>query len=146
LCIAANCLGQSMKRSLFLSFAAFVALVVGAFALAAPSVLLATKGVSGSAAEVWVREVGALLIAIGVTVFTVRNHEDSPTLRALLIGNALVQIGLFPIEVLAYYQGVIPLLSGILPNSIVHLLLAAGFVYYAANVQMPGSAPAPSAA
>lgn len=127
------------SRSLFLKAAACIAWAAGAFALAAPSVLLATKGVTSSAAQVWVREVGVLLIALGVMAFMVRHHEDSPTLRAVLVGNALVQLGLLPIEVFAYHWGVIGMLPGIVPNSIVHGLLALGFVYHAARVKPEGA-------
>jgi hypothetical protein len=53
-----------------------------------------------------------------------RGHDDSATLRALL------QLGLFPIEIIAYANGVITKLSGIVPISILHLLLALGFAYF----------------
>jgi hypothetical protein len=125
-----------MKRSTFLSIAASIALAVGAFALFAPAELLASKGISSTTASVWTREVGALLIAIGVIVFSVRNHADSPTLQAVLNGNAIVQLGLFPIEVLAYREGTITQLSGIVPNSVLHLCLAAGFLYYATTMKL----------
>jgi hypothetical protein len=124
-----------MNRSTFLALAAVIAFAVGAFALFAPIALLASKGISSAAADVWAREVGVLLIAIAVSAFLVRNHQDSATLRAFLIGNVVVQIGLFPIEILAYREGTITLLSGIVPNSIIHLLLATGFAYYAATMQ-----------
>jgi hypothetical protein len=65
----------------------------------------------------------------------VGNHEDSPTLRAFLMGNSAIQIGLFQVEILAYREGTITTLSGIVPNSIIHLCLAAGFIYYI--VKMP---------
>ena len=128
-----------MKRSTFLTLAAMVAFAVGAFALFAPAVLLATKGVSSAAAGVWTREIGVLLLAIGVTALMVRKHEDSPTLRAFLMGNAAIQFGLFPIEILAYREGTITMLSGIVPNSIVHLCLAAGFIYYTAKMPVKPS-------
>lgn len=120
-----------MKRSTFLLIAALVALVVGSFALIAPATLLASKGITSVAANVWVQEVGVFLIATGVTAFWVRHHVDSPTLKAILIGNAIIQIGLLTIEVLAFIAGTIPLLSGIIGNSVVHALLATGFIYYA---------------
>ena len=135
-----------MKRSTFLALAAFVALAVGAFALFDPTVLLATKGVSSAAAGVWTREVGVMLIAIGVCALLVRNHDDSPTFRVFLIGNFVVQVGLFPIEILAYREGIIPLLSGIVPNSIIHLLLAAGFLYYILKMRTSGKQSPPNAA
>lgn len=135
-----------MKRSLFLSIASIIALAVGAFALVAPSALLESKGISSVPASVWTREVGVLLVAIGVIVFSVRNHKDSPTLRAVLSGNAIVQIGLFPIEIWAYQAGTITQLSGIVPNSVLHLLLAAGFLYYAIAMKSQGERQGKAAA
>lgn len=120
-----------MKRAVFLTLASGIALAVGAFALVAPSTLLASKGISSAAAGVWVREVGVLLVAVGISVFMVRHHGDSPTLRALLIGNLVVQLGLLPVEVLAYREGTITVLAGIVPNTLIHGLLACGFGYYA---------------
>jgi hypothetical protein len=120
-----------MKRSNFLLWAALVALAVGSFALLTPTTLLATKGITSAGANVWAQEVGVFLIATSVTAFLVRHHADSPTLKAILIGNVVVQIGLFVIEVWAFVAGTIPLLSGIIGNSIVHILLATGFGYHA---------------
>jgi hypothetical protein len=126
---------------MFLTIVALIAVAIGAFALAAPALLLAGKGVSPSeAANVWVREVGISVFALGLVTFLARGHGDSPTLRAFLIGNAVLQVGLFPIEIVAYAQGVITEISGVLPNSILHLLLAAGFIYFAARIKTPAGA------
>ena len=120
-----------MTRKQFLSVVSFVTLAVGSLASFFPAVLLDGKGVAANqAANVWVREVGVLLIAVGVTSFLVRGDEDSPTLRSFFIGNLILQIGLFPIEVVAYLNGTITRLSGILPNSVLHVLLAIGFSYF----------------
>jgi hypothetical protein len=131
-----------MQRSTFLLCAALVALTVGSFALLAPSTLLATKGITSAAANVWAQEVGVFLLATSVTTFLVRHHADSPTLKAILIGNLIVQIGLFATEVLAFVAGTIPLLSGIVGNSVVHVLLATGFGYYALTMRLPSTQPA----
>lgn len=135
-----------MKQSLFLSIAAIIALAVGAFALFAPAALLASKGVSSAAASVWTQEVGVLLIAVGVIVFSVRDHADSPTLQAVLNGNAIVQVGLLPIEVFAYREGTITQFAGIVPNSVLHFFLAAGFLYYATTMKLRSKNRGPSAA
>jgi hypothetical protein len=131
-----------MNRHTFLTVAGAVALAVGAVALFFPAALLASKGVTSAAANVWMREVGVLLIAIGVMALLVRNHADSPTLRAFFIGNVIVQLALLPIELLAYRDGVITLLSGIVPNSILHVLLAAAFLYYLLRMKAPDVDPA----
>ena len=125
-----------MKRKTFLSVASFIAMAVGTFALVAPAILLESKGVATSAAtDVWVREVGALLISVGVTLFLVRDHGDSQTLKAFFIGNIMLQFSLLMIEPLAYANGIITKLSGIVPNTMLHVLLAGGFIYYWATMK-----------
>lgn len=120
-----------MNRKIFLTLAAVIALGVGSVALLFPADLLASKGtVPSVAANVWMREVGVLLLSLGVIAGLVRGHADSPTLKALMLGNLLVQLGLFLTEVVGYANGVITKLSGVLPNSVLHLLLAAGFAYF----------------
>lgn len=119
-----------MKRSAFLLLSGLVALAVGAFALFAPAILLASKGVSSVGANVWAQEVGAMLIAAGILAVMVRHHEDSPTLKAILVSNVVIQIGLFMIEALAYRDGIITLLSGIVPNLTLHVCLAGGLIYH----------------
>lgn len=126
-----------MNRKTFITLTSVVAFAVGAVAFALPSVVLASKGVAPSpAAAVWVREVGALLVALGVTAALVRGEPDSSALRAFCVGNALVHVGLFPVEILAYAQGTITRLDGIAPNSALHVSLAGGFAYYAATMRV----------
>jgi hypothetical protein len=120
---------RALRRKHFLSFASVVALGVGSVALAAPQVLLASKGIVGNAAaSVWMREVGVMLVAVGFIAWRIRAHPDSPTMHAFLWGNALLQFLLLPVEILAYEQGTITNFQGIVPNSILHLLLGFGFV------------------
>jgi hypothetical protein len=47
-----------------------------------------------------------------------------------------VHFGLLPIEIVAYRQGVITQLSGIVPNSLLHVVLAAGFATFAATIRL----------
>lgn len=117
-----------MYRLLFLSFATLIALAVGTAATLFPAALLESKGVAPTAATcLWMREVGVMLLALGVVFVRVRTHPDSPTVRALMAGNLLIQLGLLGIEVAGYANGVITLLSGILPNAVLHVVLALGF-------------------
>ncbi len=120
-----------MSRPIFLTIASFIALSVGAFALLFPGILLESKGVVPLATtSVWMRETGLLLLALGIINFAVRKLKPSGTLKALLSGNIIIQIGLFVIELLAYSNDVITKLSGIIPNLILHILLAIGFAYF----------------
>jgi high-affinity Fe2+/Pb2+ permease len=124
-----------MKRSTYLLMAGIIALSIGLFALLAPATLLASKGVISAAANVWIQEVGAMLIAVGMLAVMVRNHDDSPTMKAILISNVVIQIGLFTIEALAYRDGIITLLSGIIPNLTLHVCLASGLIFYIVKMQ-----------
>lgn len=131
-----------LQRSTFLTLSAAVALSVGCFALAFPRALLESKGVAptNDAAAVWVREVGVTIIAQGAILLLIRKHADSATLRAIFVGSAMVQLGLFPIELVAYRERVITLVSGIVPNSVLHLVLASGFLVFAARMKAPVAA------
>ncbi|MBK9615190.1 MAG: hypothetical protein IPO35_06615 [Uliginosibacterium sp.] len=84
-----------MSRILFLSFATLIALGVGTVATLFPAALLESKGVAPTAATcLWMREVGVMLLAMGVIFVRVRTQPDSPTMRALMAGNLLIQLGL----------------------------------------------------
>lgn len=126
-----------LRRSTFLTLSSVVALAVGTFALAAPRALLASKGVAlpNEGAAIWVRELGVTIFALGLMMFLVRNHADSPTLAVLFFVNALVQLGLLPIEIVAYHRDVITRLSGIVPNSVLHVVLASGFLIFGARMR-----------
>ena len=124
---------MNLRRSSFLTFASLVTLAVGLLAIAAPEALLAGKGVAPplDAAAIWVRELGVNILALGLMLFLVRKQPPSPTLRAVLLGNAVVHLGLFPIELMAHQRGVITRLSGVVPNSILHVVFASAFLWYA---------------
>jgi len=109
---------------------------VGCVALLAPEAMPASKGlVAHAVARVWMQEVGAVLFAVGVMAWLVRRHEDSPTLRAVLWGNALIQLGLLPIEPIACAQGVIPSAASVVPNTVLHIVLACGFATHARAIR-----------
>jgi hypothetical protein len=117
---------------IFLSVVGSIALLVGAVALVFPLQLLASKGAAATPATVvWVREVGVNILALGLVAVLVRGHPPSPTLRAFLVGNAVVQWGLFPIELGAWTQGVLTELPGIVPNTVLHAVLGTAFAVLA---------------
>lgn len=131
-----------MTNKFVLASTAAIALAIGAWALAAPASLLASKGVAPiPATMVWMREVGVLLVALGVLAFAVRTHPDTPSLRAIFGANAIVQLGLLPIEIVAHLQGTIPTLAGIVPNSVLHAVLAATFAWCAVRPRAGRTAP-----
>jgi hypothetical protein len=124
-----------MNIKLFMTVVAASAIGVGTFGIGWPASLLQSKGADlAPATLVWVREVGILILAQGATTFLMRHQPPSKALRAFLIGGALTQVGLFPIEIVAYAQGAVTRLSGIVPNSLLHLVFAWGFAACALRV------------
>lgn len=119
-------------HQLVLWLSSFIALAVGLFALLAPAKLLHSKGAQITpAAVVWVRQVGVNIFALGVMSFLLRSEPLSPALRAFFLGNAIVQLGLLPIEVLAWRCGTLARGAGIVPNTILHVVLGATFSWLA---------------
>lgn len=120
-----------MERKVFLSIVSPIATFIGLIALFYPSVLLESKGVSvEEPVKVWMSEVGILLISVGVILFLVKNEEVSIALKAIFLGNIITQLGLFIIEILAYRNAVITEVYGVIPNSILHIILSITFLYY----------------
>lgn len=119
-----------MTRSLFLTLAGLIALGVGLISSLAPGFLLTVmKGAATTpAAEVMARTTGVLLIFAGVLSILVRRHPPSPTLRSVLLANALLQAMLLPIDPLAFASGAFNTLGSFLPNLVLHSVLLLGFV------------------
>lgn len=123
-----------MNRKTFLTLTSVIALSVGTIAALFPLAILESKGVTaGAPVIVWIRQVGVALLGIGIVSFLIRGHAPSATIRAFLYGNAAHQLMLTPIEVVAFRDGTITKLSGIVPNTVLHVLLATGFLYFASR-------------
>lgn len=121
-----------MSLNLLLTCTSVVAVVVGVLSVARPAQFLGSKGATVSAAAViWMREVGVLIFAQGVTAFLLRNEPLTPAVRAFLVGGAVTQFGLLPIEIVGYLRGSLTKLSGVFPNSIFHAVLGAMLLYRA---------------
>ena len=123
---------NDMNPTWLLTFMSAVATLVGVLAIVRPVAFLESKGATVSAAAVvWMREVGVLILAQGLTCFLLRNQALSPALRAFLLGAAVTQFGLLPIELVAYWRGSLTKLSGVLPNSVLHVVLGGALLYCA---------------
>jgi hypothetical protein len=121
---------NDMNPTWLLTFMSAVATLVGLGAVARPVPFLESKGATVSpAAVIWMREVGVLIFAQGLTCFLLRNQALSPAVRSFLFGAAVTQFGLLPIELLAYRRGSLTKLSGVLPNSVLHVLLGSMLLY-----------------
>jgi hypothetical protein len=135
-----------MSRKLFLTIASVIAALVGGLSLLAPDILLGPvkAAVANPAALVMARTVGVLLLAVALLAFLVRRHEDSPTMEAVLKANLALQLGILPIDPLAYMSGTFGTLGAFVPNTIVHILLASGFAYYLVQLRKRLAAAAPA--
>jgi hypothetical protein len=122
----------SMSHTLLLTVLSVVALAVGLLAIVRPTKFLESKGATvNDAAVIWMREVGVLILAQGITCVLLRNQPLTAAVRAFLVGAALTQFGLLPVELAGYWRGSLTKLSGVLPNSILHALLGATLLYRA---------------
>jgi len=131
-----------MTRKTFLTLHAVVALLVGAVALSAPGYLIAgvKQAQTSPAAEVMGRTVGVLIATMGVLALSVRSHGDSPTMRSVLWANLLLQLAILPIDPIAYLAGTFHSLGSFLPNTLLHLALASGFVFYLRDMRVSSAA------
>ena len=96
-----------------------------------PNIFLESKGIiDNPAACVWMTEVGILLFSTGIVLFLIRAEKSSKLLKNVFIGNIVIQIGLLIIELKAFNNNVITDINGIIPNSILHIVLTGGLVFY----------------
>jgi hypothetical protein len=127
-----------VNRTIFLTIAGTIALIIGILALTAPGVLISQVKLaeSNAAAQVMARTVGVLLITIGILNILIRKHADSATMKSVLIANLVLQLSIMPIDPLAYINGTFHTLGSFVPNTIIHILLAAGFIYFIRRIKV----------
>ena len=130
-----------MTRATFLTFTSASAFAIGLLAIVGPGVLLedVKHAQANPVALVMTRTVGVLLIAMAVLTFSVRHHPSSETLRSVLLANLVLQVGILPIDPIAYATGAFSTLGSFLPNTLLHIVLIAGFAYWLAK--MPTTLP-----
>lgn len=121
-----------MSRKLFLTFAALIACTIGAIALFLPATLLVDMKYASTngSSLVMARTAGVFLLSFGVLNFLIRAHEDSPTMTSVLLANALLQLLILPVDPLAYIFGVYGSVMSFLPNTLLHIFLLSGFLYF----------------
>ncbi|TYC64085.1 hypothetical protein FMN63_28060 [Stappia sp. BW2] len=121
-----------MSRRTFLTFASFVACTIGVIAAVFPMTLLVDmkSAVPGDTGLVMARTAGVFLLSFGVLNFLARGDADSPTMTNLLLANALLQVLILPVDPLAYAMGVYGSVMSFIPNTILHVGLLFGFLYY----------------
>lgn len=120
-----------MKRSIFLLIVAILSLFVGLTLLFSPATAIQGNGFVSSEALIYVfKLLGGLVISIGVLNFLVRNHENSSTLKAVLVFNILNHSLSTCIDIKNIFDSVSDFNSQI-PFLIVHLFVIIGsFLYF----------------
>ena len=121
-----------MNRKTFLTFAAVIALSIGSIAAFLPNVLLVDMkyAVASETGLIMARTAGVFLLSFGVLNFLVRSDPTSPTMVSLLLANALLQLLILPVDPLAYAFGVYGSVLSFIPNTVLHVGLLLGFVYF----------------
>lgn len=122
--------GVAMPRVLLL-VASFVPACVGLLALFASAALLTAKGVRviEPAAIAMTRTVGVALLGVGALNFACRDLASSVSRRRLLAANALLQLMLLPLDPYACAVGAFVGLGSFVPNTVLHVVLAAAFIW-----------------
>ena len=119
-----------MKRSTFLVITAVLAMLVGISMLLSPDKMFTMMAMTADASTVLAgRMLGAFLFSLGLINWTARNVEDSLALRAILYGNLSVHLLGLVLDVIGITSGVTN--SQAWGSVAVHLILGAGFAYYA---------------
>jgi hypothetical protein len=118
-----------MTRSRFLLVAGILALFFGASMIAAPQQMLTNMAVDAKEARMVLQWMGVTLLAIGCINIFSRNDAGSPALRAVLIGNLVLHVLGFGIDVYHHFLGFVQA-SGVIMGGIVHGLIGAGSAYY----------------
>lgn len=121
-----------MTRKTFLTFASVIALGIGSIAAFLPQVLLVDMkyAVLSDTGLVMARTAGVFLLSFGVLNFLVRSDPTSPTMVSLLLANALLQLLILPVDPMAYALGVYGSVLSFLPNTVLHVGLLIGFVFF----------------
>jgi hypothetical protein len=131
-----------MSRKTFLTISALIGLIFGVYMLVAPSKMMEGMGVGEDrVANVVLEAMSITLIAVSAIIFFARNDEGSPALRAILIGGIIMHFGDMPVDWIAYSNGTFTKLSGIMPGTIVHIILGIGFIYYLMKLRQASGSP-----
>jgi hypothetical protein len=120
---------MDMKRKHFLLIAGVLAAFFGVSMLASPGQMLTNMAHDALEARRVLQWMGVTLLSIGVINFLSRNDEGSPALRAVMIGNIVLHILGFGIDVYHQSLGFVQT-SGVIMGAVVHGLLTLGFIIY----------------
>jgi len=119
----------AMTRSVFLLVAGLMAIFFGAMMLAQPQQMLTNMARDGGEARFVLQWMGVVLLSVGVINVLARNDPGSVSLRAIMLGNILLHVFGFGIDVYHHLLGFVQA-SGVVTGGVVHTALTVGFVYF----------------
>lgn len=124
-----------MSRSTFFLILIAFGLIFALMFLFAPNMIATMSGVEPvPVMTVPVRALGVMILALTLLNLLVRNHDDSPTLAAVLWANLAVHLLTPLVDGLGAAQGLMPV-SSVLPGAAAHLVLAWGCYHFASRVK-----------
>jgi hypothetical protein len=125
-----------MKRNVFLTIAAILAIIFGSTMTFAPDKMIRNMATASDPSSLHVLQwAGNMLLTIGLINFLSRNDAGSPALRAVMIGNIFLHAGGLIVDWYHYSIGFVSA-SGLGTGMVVHVLLIIGFAYYLSRMKV----------
>lgn len=124
-----------MRRAQFFLVLVAVGLIFSLFMILAPQGFASANGLAGGPESGMVfQALGAVILAVTLANFLVRNHDDSPTLAAILWMNLAIHVLAPAVDLWGAGQGVIAF-AKVIPGLVIHLALAYGCYHYATRIR-----------
>ena len=125
-----------MKRSTFFLITAILAFLFGGLMLLAAPNAADGFGLSPSP-EVYflLRFLGGMLVSMGIVNLVVRSHEDSATLKAVLLMNIAVHVLGMLNDIMGAAGGVLPF-GKVVPGFITHFFVGIGSAFYYVKMKL----------
>ena len=125
-----------MKRQTFLTIAAALGTLFSLYMFLAPAKMMEGMGVqSNDTINVILQVMCVMLFTIAFITFLARRDEGSIALRAIIIGSIMMHIISIPIDWVAYQRGIFTQISGLIPGTIIHIILCVGFILCLKNLK-----------
>ena len=122
-----------MSRSAFLLVAGVLAAAFGTMMLVFPQQMLTNMARDAPEARCVLQWMGVVLLSVGVINILAKSDAGSPALRAVMVGNIVLHVLGFGIDVVQHLEGFVQA-SGVAMGGLVHGLLTAGFAYFLAKL------------
>lgn len=124
-----------MKRSTFLLIVAIIAVPFGCLMIFAPGKALEGFGLTPDPlSSVLMQLIGSFIVSAGILNFGVRRHEDSLTLRSVLLFNILSHALGLVIDCMSIANEVM-IFSKIMPGIAIHLFVGVGSLIYMMKIK-----------